>query len=412
MTAQPDEAGGVPAVPDQPSATPDAARPPASSPTPAGRPRGWLHRLRRVTQPTPADLDPEATRAGPRHEITLGRRSPFAIGFFITLGALTAAGLVFGLYRIASVVVLVLLALYLALGLNPLVDGLAKRGLRRGLAVLLVALGGLALLALAIWAILPVATEQINRLLLNAPALLDELRDNPQIADLDARYGIIQRVSSFLTSGELLTTLFGGLWGAGQVVVNIVLSTIVTIVLVIYLLASMPTFKDALFELAPASRRPRVRYLANEMFSRIGGYVTGLFIVITCSTTAAYLFLNIVGMGQYALALAVVVALCAIIPLIGSTVSMVIVSIVAFTFSPTQGFITLAWFLIYQQIDNYFIQPRVFQRSVNVPGPLVILAALAGGVLYGLLGALLAIPSMAALMLLYREVLVPALNRR
>lgn len=87
-----------------------------------------------------------------------------------------------------------------------------------------------------------------------------------------------------------------------------------------------------------------------------------------------------------------VVALCAVIPLIGSTLSMITVPIVAFTFSPTQGLVTLAFFLTYQQFDNYFIQPRVFQRSVSVPGPLVILAAVCGGLLYGLLGALLAIP--------------------
>ncbi len=411
MSAQPDE-GDQPSQSAKSQPTPPAeAVTPRPTPAPAGA-RGWLHRIRRATQPTPADLDADAVTAGPRSDVSLARRSPFAIGFFVTLGALTAGGLVFGLYRIASVVLMVMLALYLALGLNPLVDRLSSRGLRRGISVLLVALSGLGILALAIWAILPVAAEQINRLLLNAPSLLQELRANSQIAAWDAQYGIINRVSTFLTSGELLSTLFGGLWGAGQAVVGMVLSTMVTVVLTVYLLASMPSFKEAIYELAPASRRPRVRYLANEMFSRIGGYVTGLFIVIMCSTTVAYLFLNVVGLGQYALALAVVVALCAIIPLIGSTLSMVIVSIVAFTFSPTQGFITLAFLLTYQQFDNYFIQPRVFQRSVSVPGPLVILAALAGGVLYGLLGALLAIPSMAAAMLLYREVLIPALNRR
>lgn len=351
-------------------------------------------------------------RAGPRVEVNLAKRSPFAIGFFITLGALTAGGLVFGLYRIANIVLLVMLALYLALGLNPLVDRLSSRGLRRGVSVLLVVLAALGVLALAIWAVFPVAAEQLNRLMLNAPELLQELRTNPQIAEFDARYDVINRVSAFFTSGELLSTLFGGLWGAGQAVLGILFSTVITIVLTIYLLASMPTFKEALLDLAPASRRPRVRYLVGEMFRRIGGYVTGVFIVIICATTVAYLFVNLVGLGQYAAALAAVVALCAIIPLIGSTLSMMIVSIVAFTFSPTQGFITLAFLLTYQQIDNYFIQPRVFQRSVSVPGPLVILAALAGGVLYGLLGALLAIPSMAAAMLLYREVLIPALNRR
>jgi len=404
--AQPEESGAGPEL-----TASDSAPPQAAPPTPS-RPRSWLHRMRRPTQPTPADLDPDAVTAGPRSPISLARRSPFAIGFFITLGALTAFGLVFGLYRIAAVVLLVMLALYLALGLNPLVEALSSRGVRRGFAVLLVALAALGVLGLAFWAVLPVAYEQINRLLLNAPSLLQELRSNPQIADLDSRYDIINRVSAFLTSGELLSTLFGGLWGASQAVATLVFSAMMTITLTLYILAAMPNFRVALLELAPATRRARVQYLANEMFSRIGGYVTGLFIVITCAATAAFLFLTIVGLAQYALALAVVVALCAVIPLIGSTLSMIIVSIVAFTFSPSQGLITLAFLLIYQQIDNYYIQPRVFQRSVSVPGPLVILAAVCGGVLYGLLGALLAIPSMAALMLLYREVLIPALNRR
>ena len=409
MAAQPDEIDGsqIPAA-AEPPAPPVAPRP---APTPS-RPRSWLHRLRRTSQLTPSDLDPDAILAGPRSDVTLARRSPFAIGFFITLGALTAFGLVFGLYRISSVVVLVMLALYIALGLNPLVDKLSSRGVRRGFAVFLVALSAIAVVALAFWAVLPVAYEQINRLLLNAPSLLQELRANSQIAALDTRYDIINRISTFLTSGELLSTMFGGLWGASQAVAGIVFSGMMTIVLTLYFLASMESVKHAILELAPASRRPRVRYLADEMFSRIGGYVTGLFIVVTCAATVAFIFLSIVGLGQYALALAVVVALCAVIPLIGSTVSMVIVTIVAFTFSATQGFITLAFFLFYQQVDNYFIQPRVFQRSVSVPGPLVILAAVSGGVLYGLLGALLAIPSMAALMLLYREVLIPALNRR
>lgn len=406
--AAPEDGGAGPDLTGSEPAPRQAATP---RPTP-GRPRSWLHRSLRATQPTPADLDPEAVTAGPRSQLSIARRSPFAIGFFITLGALTAFGLVFGLYRIASVVLLVMLALYLALGLNPLVEALSTRGVRRGFGVLLVALAALAVLGLAFWAVLPVAYEQINRLLLNAPSLLQELRTNPQIADLDARYDVINRVSAFLTSGELLTTLFGGLWGASQAVAGLVFSAMMTLTLTLYLLASMPSFTDALLELAPASRRPRVKYLASEVFSRIGGYVTGLFTVITCAATAAFVFLSIVGLAQYALALAVLVALCAVIPLIGSTLSMIIVSIVAFTFSTTQGLITLAFFLTYQQIDNYFIQPRVFQRSVSVPGPLVILAAVSGGVLYGLLGALLAIPSMAALMLLYREVLIPALNRR
>ena len=137
----------------------------------------------------------------------------------------------------------------------------------------------------------------------------------------------------------------------------------------------------------------------------------GLFLVVLIAMVVAYLFLNIVGIAQYALALTVVVGLFAFVPLIGTTISMVIVSIVAFSFSPTTGLITLIFFLAYQQFDAYFIQPRIFSHSVQIPAVLVMLAAISGGLLLGIVGALLAIPTTAALLLLYREVLLPHLDR-
>jgi predicted PurR-regulated permease PerM len=304
-----------------------------------------------------------------------------------------------------------MLSLALALGLNPAVDWLHHRGVRRGVAVLLVALGLIGLIVLAGWALVPVVTEQVNRLLLQAPAYLQNLRQNPQIAALDSQFRLIDKAVTYLTSGELLSGLFGGLVGAGQVVANTVFSVIITTVLTLYFLTTLPTIKEVIYQLAPASRRPRVRYLATEMFKRVGGYVSGLFIVVLIAMTVAYLFLNIVGLAQYALALTVVVGMFAFVPLIGTTISMVIVSIVAFSFSPTTGLITLIFFLAYQQFDAYFIQPRVFSHSVQIPAVLVMLAAISGGLLLGFVGAILAIPVMAALLLLYREVLVPHLNR-
>jgi predicted PurR-regulated permease PerM len=277
--------------------------------------------------------------------------------------------------------------------------------------VLLVALGLIGLLVLAGWALVPVVSEQINRLLLQAPSYLENLRQNPQIAAFDSQFHVIDRAVSFLTSGELLTSLFGGLLGAGQVVANTVFSLIITTVLTLYFLTTLPSIKEVIFQLAPASRRPRVRYLANEMFKRVGGYVSGLFLVVLIAMSVAFLFLNIVGLAQYALALAVTVGLFAFVPLIGTTISMVIVSIVAFSFSPTTGLITLLFFLAYQQFDAYILQPRIFSHSVQLPGVLVLLAAISGGLLLGMVGAILAVPTMAALLLLYREVLVPHLDR-
>lgn len=412
-SAADDTAGaGPPAAARQPAsgATPTVSRPPASAPTPTG-PRSWLRRIRRSAQATPTEADYPVVDPVEGRRASLLNRHPFTTGFLLTLGALTAYALLTSLVQIRWVIFLVILALFLALGLNPAVEWLHRRGLRRGLSVALVAVVVLALLALAGWAIIPIAGQQITVLVQNAPSFLNELRQNPQIAELDQRYNIINRVNEYLTSNNLINSLFGGLLGAGQAVVNGMVSTIITVVLTLYFLASMPSLKDFIYQLAPASRRPRVRYLANEIFGRIGGYLTGLFVIVTCTTTCAFLFMMVIGLGQYALALGVIVALCAFIPLVGLTISMTIVSIVAFAVSPTTGLITLIYFLLYMQLDSYLIQPRVYQRSVALPGVVAILAAVSGGALYGLMGAILAVPTAAALTVLYQEVLVPALNK-
>lgn len=387
---------------------------PASAPSASQEPRPWWRRLRRGSQLTPHDPDrAELSLLASASGVTsLLNRSPFQIGFYLTLGGLVAFGLITTIVALQNVVILVVLSLFLALGLNPIVEFLHARGIPRGYAVLLVALALLVILGLGAWAVLPLLTEQANTLALNLPDYLQGLRENPQIAEFDRQFDVINRLIALLTSGAWIEGLFGGLLGASRAIVNVLFSLLLTLVLTLYFLASLPSIKATVFELAPASRRPRVKYLANEMFRRIGGYVTGLFIVVTCAAVTAFVFLNLIGLGDYSLALAVVVAVFAFIPLVGPTVSMVIVAIIAFSVSPTAGVATLVFFLVYQQVDAYFIQPRIFSRSVNVPGPLVVLAAVSGGLLFGIAGALLAIPTAASLLLLYREVLVPALDRR
>ena len=389
---------------------PTAASPPGGGTEQVGSSRNWLRRWRRITQPTPPDVD-SGRGTSSEAPVSLLNRNPIQIGFFLTIGAMAAYGLVTAVFSLRSILVLVLLAMAIALGLNPAVTWLHHHGIRRGVAVLLVALGLIGLLVLAGWALVPVVSEQVNRLLMQAPDYLENLRTNPQIAAFDAQFGIIDKAVSYLTSGDLIGGLFGGLVGAGQAVAGIVFSVIITTVLTLYFLTALPSIKEVIYQLAPASRRPRVRYLANEMFKRVGGYVSGLFTVVLIAMSIAFLFLNIVGLSQYSLALAVVVGMFAFVPLIGTTISMIIVSIVAFAFSTTQGIVTLAFFLVYQQIDAYFIQPRVFSRSVQIPAVLVMLAAVSGALLLGMLGAIIAIPITAALLLLYREVLVPKLDR-
>lgn len=432
--ATPGSAPGEPASTPGPAATRSASAtavgagiPGAPAPTPAGPPalpgppapegpgpRAWWRRLRRFSQAAPADADTydPATEDGQVEKPNLLTKSPFSIGFFATLGGLVAFALVTMITALQWVLILVILSLYLALGLNPAVEWLHRHGLPRPVAVTLVALLLVGFIVLGAFAVLPVVTQQINALVQNTPGYLAELRHNDAFAEFDARFGVIDRVSQTVMSGAWIEGVFGGLLGAGIAIANVVLSLVITLVLTLYFLASLPAIKTAIYELAPASRRPRVRHLANQVFSRIGGYIRGLFIVVGCATASAFIFLNIAGLGALSFALSVVVMTCAFIPIVGPTTSMVIVSIVAYSVSPTTGIAALVFFLIYLQVDAYLLQPRIFAHSVKVPGALVVLAALSGGILFGIAGALIAIPTAASLLLLYREVLIPELDRR
>lgn len=393
---------------ERPAPTPT---PPRSMPTPVGAARQWLRRIRKGGVETPSDpaLDPNLPDVAPTSLLT---RSPFQIGFFMAVGAMTAYGLVNMLVSLQSILVLALFALFVTLGLNPSVEWMRDRGVPRPVAVIMVGVGAIVFLLLAGWAVVPVATEQINRLMFNAPTLLKGLRENPQVAEFDAQFGVIDKAIEFLSSGSSLSALFGGILGAGKILANMVFSVIITLVLTIYFLATLPSIKEVIYQLAPASRRPRARYLANEMFARIGGYMSGMFIVITLWAVGSFIMLNLVGLGQYALALAVVTGLFSFIPVVGSSVGLVICTLVAFSNSVTAGFVILIYFVFYQQMDAYVVQPRVFSKSMNVPAVLVILGAISGGFLLGIPGALLAIPSVASMILLYREVLIPHLDRR
>ena len=339
-------------------------------------------------------------------------RQPFAFGFYATIGALVAIGLGNALISLKAILLIVVLSLFIALGLNPMVEWLTKRRLPRGIAVVAVMLGVLVVVGLGATALLPVVTDQGTTLYKNAPTYIQALRDNQQIANLDAQYHFITRLQDFLTNGNLLNALWNGLLGAGAVVANALFSLIVTIVLTAYFLASLPQIKTTIYLLSPGSRRPRAKYLADEMFTRIGGYVTGMTIDVVIAGIVFFIFLSFVGLPQYALALAFMVALLTYIPLIGGITNIVVVSLIGLSVSPTVGVICLIFCILYQQFDTYFTQPRLMARQVKVPGALVVVAALAGGTTLGIPGAVMAIPLAAALLLVYREVILPALDAR
>ena len=336
--------------------------------------------------------------------------TPFSFGFLGALGVLFAVALIGAAARVQHVLVLVVLSLFLALGLNPAVEFFTRRRVPRPVAVFVVTIALLGVLALGVTAIVPVLSTQVQSLSIRAPYWLEMLNSNEQIAAWDRDYNIIDKAKDYITSGVIVQNLFGGIWGAGVLLANLIFSLIITLVLTIYFLASLPLIKEVIYKMAPGSRRERARYLANEIFRGISGYITGMFLIVTVASVCAYIFMNIVGLGAYSLALAFVVAIFCFIPLVGSSMAMIAVALVGFGTSPTTGIITVIYFLIYQQFDAYLLYPTVMKRTVKVPGALVVLSAVIGGLLLGVIGALIAIPTAAALLLLYREVLQPHLD--
>ena len=340
--------------------------------------------------------------------VTVQRRpGPVALGFLYAFGALLAYQLGTLLLSVSSVLILVVVALFLAVGLDPAVEWVVRRGVRRPWSVLVVIVAVLLALALFFVALVPVISDQVTAIVNNAPGWLQEAQSNRQIQEFDRRYQVIDKAREFVTSGQWASSLFGGVVGIGVAVLGFLANAFIVTVLTLYFLASLGATKRALYQLAPASKRARVTELGERIFASVGGYVSGAFIVATFAGVSSLIFLFAIGLSEYAVALAAVVALLDIIPMIGATLGAVLVTAIGFATDVRTGIACLVFYVVYQQVENYLIYPRVMQRSVNVPGAVIVIAALIGAGLLGVVGALLAIPVAAAILLLIRELVLP-----
>jgi predicted PurR-regulated permease PerM len=334
------------------------------------------------------------------------RGNPFTFGFFAALGVLVAWGLWHALGQASSVLLLLLVSIFIAVGLNPLVEWFMRRGLKRGLSVAVVFLLMILAVAGVGFAIVPVVSDQISNLIKNAPQWLDLLTKSRTLHNLDDKYHFIQKAQQYIQDPALAQRAFGGILGVGKVVAGALFNTFTILVLTLYFLASLPSVKRAAYSLVPRSRRRRVSILGDEVLSRVGGYVSGQFMVALCAGVMAFIFLEIIGIRQYAVALAIVVMFCDFIPMVGGFIGVAAIALIGFTGGLWTGLACLIYGIIYQQIENYVVAPRVMRRAVDIPGAVTVIAALLGGALLGVVGALLAIPSAAAILLIIREVWV------
>lgn len=204
--------------------------------------------------------------------------------------------------------------------------------------------------------------------------------------------------------------MLNGLLGAGQVVLSALTSALIVLVLTVYFVADLPRIRATLYRLIPHSRRPRAILLGDEIFAKVGGYVLGNLLISLITGALTFTFLVIIGV-PYPLLLSTLVAILDLVPVIGSTIAGVVVCLVALSVSLPACLTTIGFFLIYRLGEDYLLVPKIIGRVVEVPALVTVVAVLLGGALLGLVGALVAIPAAAALLLLTREVLFPRLDR-
>ncbi|MGO1182563.1 MAG: AI-2E family transporter [Micrococcaceae bacterium] len=405
------------------------AAPSAPSPTGADRVRALRRRLSTFRVPgarprhqfsipesTPASAPPASESANDvatAMDVTV--LNPIRTGFLFTVGI----GLALSLYLIAtlnsSLLIWIGAALFIALGLDPIVRKVESWGAPRGVGVLgaLAIFGGI--LGLFFSLLIPIVARQTTQFINDLPTLVDQFIASEFFQDLDARYDVQEWVNTelnrFVSDASNVTNLFGGIFGVGTAIVTTGFSALVIFVLTLYFLVSLPTIKQWMYHLVPRSRRDRVETLSERITTSVGHYVIGQSIVAALNGGVAFIAVSIAGV-PFAALMAFFAGLMAFIPLVGAMIGGIIISLISLAVGWQAALIFAVIYFVYLQVEAYFVSPRVMSRAVAVPSSVAVIAVIAGGTMLGVLGALIAIPTAAAVLLLLREVLLPYQDSR
>lgn len=337
------------------------------------------------------------------------RRSPFFIGVAASAGVAVTYGAVLMLSAVSSILVLLGVAFFLALGLEPATSWFVNHKLPRWAATTLVFVIFLALLGGFIAAAIPPLAEQANQLIASAPHYIQQAQDHSSaIGRLNERFHLQQRITDTVNgSGE---SLVADVVSAGTVVFGALANMLIVIVLTVYFLVDLPRIRTTLYRLVPNTRRPRAILIGDEVFAKVGAYVLGNVLISIIAAVGTTIWLTVFDV-PYPLLLGIFVGLLDLVPVVGSTVAGVVVAAVALTVSLPVCLATIVFFVVFRLAEDYLLVPRIIGRAVNVPALTTVVAVLFGGALLGVVGALVAIPVAAALQLLTQEILYPRLDK-
>ncbi|MFD7871047.1 AI-2E family transporter [Microbacterium sp. NPDC059771] len=356
-----------------------------------------------------------AQRRSPTSVVAGARANPFMFGLLGALGVLVALAIGGIVNQLATVLVYIGAAIFLALGLDPIVTSI-ERKLPRPAAVAIVVAGVVLAFAGIILAIVPILVEQITNLIKDGPKMIEDFMKTDWYKDMSAQFGstitdAVNGVLGFVQDPDNFFDIGGGVFAVGAGIAGGITGVTIVLILTLYFMASLRSMKRVAARFVPAYQRDTFSELLEDVSSAVGRYVIGQASLALTNGVLSLIFLSIIGAPVPAL-LALIAFIGSMIPLVGTLSASIIISLICLFESPTTALIAIIYYLVYMQIEAYVLSPRIMSRAVAVPGALVVIAAVAGGALGGILGALVAIPIAASIIIIVQKVVFPTQDRK
>ncbi len=307
-------------------------------------------------------------------------------------------------WRVREVIRLAAISLFLALAMIPIVDALDRRSrVPRAVVILAVLTVLIAAVVLVGAVVVPSIVKEVGQIPHNAPQYARDLRANSTFRHYDNRYHISAKL---VQDARRLPHALGHLAGPLKDVTVSAFSFIgqlVTVLALTFLLILHGREYVNMGLSLMGDREQRYRRLISDIQHAVADYTLGNISISVLATVATWVVLSILGV-PYALSLGFVVGFFDLIPLVGATLGAIVVAVATLTVSfPLATLVWVAFIIVWQRFEDYVIQPLVYRRALRVNPLITIIAVLAGAELLGILGALIAIPTAAAIQIILRS---------
>jgi predicted PurR-regulated permease PerM len=333
-------------------------------------------------------------------------RSVIAFACSFSLGVALAYVGFLVVHKLQTVLYLVAFALLIGVTLDPAITFLQRRHIRRPLAGLLAWLGAVALLTLPVILAVDAATTQLPGLIRSAPDLIRNAESHLGSLGDRLRSATDSTTSSTFNPTAVLDYVLRG----GEFLLSALTDFLVVAFLSLYFAIELPHLFELSARVVPASRRGRVSAIAEDVITQVGRFMLSTVLIAVVFGIGTSIWCFAWGI-PYPILLGSLVAVFALVPVVGSTVGGVVVTVVSLTVGLPTAIASLIFYVGYRMAEDYVIQPRMLRFSVELPGVITVPSVILGGAILGIPGALFAIPIALVIRALVREVVFPAVDR-